>query len=91
MQNEFARLRCNFLHDVKFPRSLCQHSVFRAKICKSLQPLLFLSSKAESKMLVVVTIEKFLRDFLFLISGAEASDTMTWMSARFSSRSPRRR
>ncbi len=64
-----ARLRCNFLHEAKLARSLWQHSVFRAKICKSLQPLLFSSSKAESKMLVVVTIEKFLRDFLFLISG----------------------
>ena len=43
--------------------------MFRAKICESLQPLLFSSSKAESKMLVVITIEKFLRDFLFVISG----------------------
>ena len=63
-----ARLRCNFLHEAKLAGSLWKHSVFRAKICESLQALLLSSSKAESKMLVVITIEKFLRDFLFVIS-----------------------
>ena len=47
---------------------LWKHSVFRANISESQQPLLLSNSKAESKMFVIVTIEKFLRDFLFVIS-----------------------
>ena len=63
-----ARSRCNFLHQAKLARLLWKHLVFRAKICESQQSLFLSSSKAESKMVVVVTIEKFLGDFLFVIS-----------------------
>ena len=43
--------------------------MFRAKICESLQHLLFSSSKPESKMLGVVTIKKFRSDSPFVING----------------------
>src|SRR4030095_12919595 len=68
-QNELVDLLCNFLHQAKVATPLWHHAVFRAKVCKRLQPLFLPCSEAESKIFVVITIEKFLYDCLFVMSG----------------------